>query len=140
MALTIQENHNILLSLAEGKPRALQAARQLSSEEIERAVDQLLEVFQEVEEKEKANAEHDAERFAKANQIAMAIEKAGLSLEEIEGLISAPITKGKVEAKYCIEVNGKSFKWTGRGRIPKAFAQYMDEHNLDKHELPQVSN
>lgn len=140
MALTIQDNHNILLSLAEGKPRTLQAARQLTSDELEQAVNHLLEVLQEVEEQEKLNAEQNAERIAKANEIVAALEKAGLSLSDLSEVTSVQKVKAKVEAKYCIEVQGETHEWTGRGKMPKVFAQYMEERDLTKDQLPLASN
>ena len=74
------------------------------------------------------------------------MDKMGLSAEDVRGLSSkkAPVKRGrpkksatkrkagpkkgsKVAPKYQIKVGKQTYKWTGRGRMPLVFKEYVEE-------------
>ena len=57
-----------------------------------------------------------------------------LSIAELEKLIanlnaSLAAEKAKVPPRYRLEIDGKEYLWSGRGRTPRVFREYFDAGN-----------
>ena len=65
-------------------------------------------------------------------------KEAGIGLDELKQGVE-PVARKSVKAKYVIaDSEGNEHSWSGRGRTPIAFREYMDKHNLTKEQLPTV--
>ena len=107
--------------------------------DIERVIGHLNDLLVErAEEEARQEAELEAKREA-IEAIKAAMEAAGLDVSDLGALeASAAKSKSKAKAapKYAITVNGERHEWTGRGRTPKVFADYMAANGVDKDGLP----
>ncbi|MBD5771085.1 H-NS histone family protein [Marinomonas colpomeniae] len=126
---------SLLLELAGNKAKARAAAKELNVAQLENLIAGFNNALEKAKEEEAAQAEQQALKSARAEEIATLIAKSGLTMEEI-ALLSTPkagATKGKtVEPKYRLTVNGETHEWTGRGRTPKVFQKYFDAGNSRK--------
>ncbi|MGJ8645412.1 MAG: H-NS family histone-like protein [Marinomonas colpomeniae] len=126
---------SLLLELAGNKAKARAAAKELNVAQLENLIAGFNNALEKAKEEEAAQAEQQALKSARAEEIATLIAKSGLTMEEIT-LLSTPkagATKGKtVEPKYRLTVNGETHEWTGRGRTPKVFQKYFDAGNSRK--------
>ncbi|BFM49674.1 H-NS histone family protein [Marinomonas sp. THO17] len=123
---------SLLLELAGNKAKARAAAKELSVAQLENLIAGLTNALEKAKEEEAARAAQEAEKSARAEEIANLIAKSGLTMEEVAKLTSTKVgaTKGKtVEPKYRLTVNGEVYEWTGRGRTPKVFQEYFDAGN-----------
>lgn len=123
---------SLLLELAGNKAKARAAAKELTIAQLENLIIGFNNALEKLKEEEDARQAEEAEKTARAEEIARLIAESGLTMEEISAL-SAPkasTTKGKtVEPKYRLEVNGETYEWTGRGRTPKVFQEYFNAGN-----------
>ncbi|REG82697.1 H-NS family nucleoid-associated regulatory protein [Marinomonas pollencensis] len=123
---------SLLLELASNKAKARAAAKELTVAQLENLIAGFTNALDKVREEENARLAEEAEKAARAEEIALLIAKSGLTMEEV-ALLSTPknsANKGKtVEPKYRLEVNGEVHEWTGRGRTPKVFQEYFDAGN-----------
>lgn len=107
--------------------------------ELEKVVSDLNDI---IEEKRAEEAERARILEAKAEAIKAIREQmreAGINLDELVEQVDTGARKG-VKAKYQIEdENGEKHYWSGRGRTPVLFAQYMEKHNITKDQLPTVN-
>jgi DNA-binding protein H-NS len=126
---------SLLLELAGNKAKARAAAKELNVAQLENLIAGFNNALEKAKEEEAAQAEQQALKSARAEEIATLIAKSGLTMEEI-ALLSTPkagAIKGKtVEPKYRLTVNGETHEWTGRGRTPKVFQKYFDAGNSRK--------
>lgn len=122
-----------IASIAKSKVAANRALKSLTIEQVERAIANLSVAT------ETARA-REAERAEKKKAIAVKklktmMDEMGISAADITGSDSAPAVStrkackksGKVPAKYSITVDGETHQWTGRGRTPVVFRNYVEQ-------------
>lgn len=123
---------SLLLELASNKAKARAAAKELTVAQLENLIAGFTNALEKMQEEEAVRLAEEAEKAARAEEIARLIAESGLTMEEVAQL-SAPkssANKGKtVEPKYRLEKDGKVHEWTGRGRTPKVFQEYFDAGN-----------
>jgi DNA-binding protein H-NS len=133
-----------LLRIAKSKATANRLAKSLSQAELKRAIKNLQSAAVAIQKSESAKAEKA--RTANLKKLKAMMDKMGLSAEDMRGLSSkkAPAKRGrpkktagkrkanpkkgtKVAPKYQIKVGKKTHKWTGRGRMPLVFKDYVEK-------------
>ena len=120
---------SVLAPLAKSKMKARSAAKGLSSAELKRVITNLSQVLNTEVKKEEARAA--AAKKTKIEKIRALMVEGGLSPADLKG---APAKRGrrkaakksKIAPKYRLGVGGVEHLWTGRGRPPKVFKDYMD--------------
>jgi len=123
---------SLLLELAGNKAKARAAAKELTIAQLENLIAGFNNALEKLKEEEAARQVEQAEKSARAEEIASLIAKSGLTMEEVATLVApkAGATKGKtVEPKYRLVVGGETHEWTGRGRTPEVFQEYFDAGN-----------
>jgi len=119
-----------LAPLAKSKLKARSAAKGLSVAELEKVISNLNGVLK--AEKDKAKSKQEAAKKAKIAKIKALMDESGLKPDDLKaagrgrGRGKAPRKKTKVAPKYKLVVDGKEHLWSGRGRPPKVFKDYMD--------------
>ena len=135
---------NILSAVAKSKATANRLAKALSQSELKRAIKNLQSAAVAIQKAESAKAEKA--RAANLKKLKAMMDKMGLSAEDMRGLSSkkAPAKRGrpkkaaakrkagpkkgtKVAPKYQIKVGNQTHKWTGRGRMPLVFKDYVEK-------------
>jgi DNA-binding protein H-NS len=123
-----------LAPLAKSKLKARSAAKGLSVTELEKVVANLSGVLKQEKEKEVVRAE--AAKKAKIAKIKALMDESGLKPDDLKGARGkkrgrrkAAAKGAKVPPKYRLVVDGEEHLWTGRGRPPKVFKDYMDAGN-----------
>ena len=135
---------NALHAVAKSESTANRLAKALSPAELKRAIKNLQSAAVAIEKAESAKAEKA--RAANLRKIKAMMDKMGLSAEDMRGLSlkKAPAKRGrpkktaakrkagpkkgtKVAPKYQIKVGKKTHKWTGRGRMPLVFKEYVEK-------------
>ena len=137
-------NKNTLLTIAKSKATANRLAKVLSKEELKRAIKNLQSASVAIQKAEAAKVEKA--RATNLKKLKIMMDKMGLSAEDVRGLSSkkAPAKRGrpkkttarkkagpkkgtKVAPKYQIKVGKQTHKWTGRGRMPLVFKEYVEK-------------
>lgn len=125
-----------LAPLAKSKAKLRAAARGLTIEQLEKLSANLQALIRYQRERESAKA--IALKKAKIAKIKALMAESGLSPEDLKGGgkrgrpakgVAKKATKRpkrKVAPKYRLVVDGTEHLWSGRGRPPKAFKEYMD--------------
>jgi len=123
-----------LAPLAKSKLKARSAAKGLSVSELEKVVSNLNGVLEQEKEKESVKAE--AAKKAKIAKIKALMEESGLKPDDLKGAKGKKRARrksasktGKVPPKYRLVIDGEEHLWTGRGRPPKVFKEYLDAGN-----------
>jgi DNA-binding protein H-NS len=124
-----------LAPLAKSKLKARSAAKGLSAAELEKVISNLTGVLKAEKEKEKSKAE--AAKKAKIAKIKALMDESGLKPDDLKGVgrggrkkkAARKKVKVKVAPKYRLVVDGQEYLWSGRGRPPKVFKDYMDAGN-----------
>jgi DNA-binding protein H-NS len=120
-----------LAPLAKSKLKARSAAKSLSVAELEKVIANLTGVLKSEKEKEKNKVE--AAKKAKIAKIQALMDESGLKPADLKGVgrgrKKATRKKAKVPPKYRLVVDGTEHLWSGRGRPPKVFKDYMDAGN-----------
>ena len=136
--------NKILLSAARSKATARQLARTLAPKDLARAIKNLQAAAAKIEQGEADKVARA--RAANLKKLKTMMDKMGLSAEDVRGLSSkkAPAKRGrpkktaarkkagpkkgtKVAPKYQIKVGKQTHKWTGRGRMPLVFKEYVEK-------------
>ena len=109
------------------------AARELTTEQLEEALDRLTDVVEERREADEAQADAMAEQEAKLAAAAEQIAQMGLDVDMlISALAGESKSKGKSKraprpAKYkYLDHDGAEKTWTGQGRTPSAMQEQLD--------------
>jgi DNA-binding protein H-NS len=122
-----------LAPLAKSKLKARSAAKGLSAADLEKVISNLNGVLKAEKEKEKSKVE--AAKKAKIAKIKALMDESGLKPDDLKaagrgrGRAKAARKKTKVAPKYRLIIEGKEHLWSGRGRPPKVFKDYMDAGN-----------
>ena len=134
---------NTLSTIAKSKATANRLAKALSQVELKRAIKNLQSAAVAIQKAEAAKAEKA--RAANLKKLKAMMDKMGLSAEDIRGLSlkKAPAKRGrpkktpskktinprkgkKVAPKYQIKAGKETHKWTGRGRMPIVFKEFVE--------------
>lgn len=126
-----------LAPLAKSKIKARAALKGMSVEQIESLIANLSSIL--ASEKEKEAARADAAKKAKIAKIRALMEESGLDAADLKGAtkrrgrkktaVKSAAKKRKVAPKYRLVVDGKEHLWSGRGRAPTVFKEYMEAGN-----------
>ena len=136
--------NKILLSAARSKVTASRLARTLAPEDLAAAIKNLQAAAAKIKQSETDKAARA--RAANLKKLKTMMDKMGLSAEDVRGLSSkkAPAKRGrpkkttarkkagpkkgtKVAPKYQIKVGKQAHQWTGRGRMPLVFKEYVEK-------------
>ena len=140
---------NALLGIAKSKSTANRLAKSLSVAELKKAIDHLQSALTAAQKRESARAAKKQEADLKKLKSMMA--KIGLSAADVRRLTApqpnrkaaskktvakrktGPRKGKKVAPKYQLKVGKETHKWTGRGRMPLVFKEFLDKNgSLDK--------
>ena len=121
-----------LESISRSKAAANNAVKSLTVEQIERAIANLSAAAKIVQQRDALKAQRKKEVAVK--KLKSMMNELGISADDIAGAVKAKSTKrkstdpkkgNKVAPKYQITVNGVAHQWTGRGRTPVVFKDYV---------------
>ena len=117
-----------LAPLAKSKIKVRAVVKGMSVEQIEKLIANLSSVL--MNEKKKEAARADAAKKAKIAKIKALMEESGLKPADLGGVKTrgrkkTTAKKRKVAPKYRLVVDGQEYLWSGRGRAPKVFKDYM---------------
>ena len=114
-------------------------SKDISLEDLELALEKLMTVVAERQEKAQQALEEDAERLAKLEEYRQMMEQDGIDLNELIGS-----TKPKIRAKRAprlpkyrfLDDKGHEKTWTGQGRMPATLQKVVDDgRSLDEFEI-----
>lgn len=112
--------------------------QELTVADIEKVLADLTDILEERREEESKKAAEEAAKVEAIEAIRKQMIEAGIDMTELVGQVDTGSRKS-VKAKFRIEdEEGNEHFWSGRGRTPVAFAQYMEKHGISKEELPTV--
>lgn len=123
-----------LQTIARSKAAANRALKGLDIEQVERALHNLSAAAKTLKERESLRAQRKKEVAVK--KLKSMMDELGISTEDIVASkksastakkTSGPKKGNKVSPKYQITVDGQTYKWTGRGRTPVVFKNYVDQ-------------
>lgn len=134
----------LISELAKSKAAAKRLAKSVSAAELKRAVQNLQSAITALEKLEAEKA--IKARAANLKTLKLTMDKLGLSKEDVlslvapkgtaeQGKIKKPTTrkkngplKGKkIAPKYSIKVGKETHKWSGRGRMPLVFKDFLQQ-------------
>ncbi|GAA0790619.1 H-NS family nucleoid-associated regulatory protein [Marinobacterium sediminicola] len=112
--------------------------QEMSLADIDKVIADLNDIRAEIEETAQRQAEMEQAKKQQVEEIQRLMKEAGIGLDELKQGVE-PVSRKSVKAKYVItDSEGNEHSWSGRGRTPIAFREYMDQHNLTKEELPTL--
>ena len=140
---------NALLGIAKSKSTANRLAKSLSAAELKKAIDHLQSALTAIQKRESAKAAK--KQAADLKKLKAMMAKMGLSAADVRKLTApqpkrraaskktaakrktGPRKGKKVAPKYQLKVGKETHKWTGRGRMPLVFKEFLEKHgSLDK--------
>ena len=140
---------NALLGIAKSKSTANRLAKSLSVAELKKAIDHLQSALTAIQKRESAKAAK--KQAADLKKLKAMMAKMGLSAADVRKLTAlqpkrkadskkiaakrktGPRKGKKVAPKYQLKVGKETHKWTGRGRMPLVFREFLDKNgSLDK--------
>lgn len=112
----------------------------VGADEIEKVIADLTDILEERRAEEAALLEQNRAKLEAIEAIRQKMREAGIALDELTGITeSAPKSRKEVKAKYQItDASGQTHAWTGRGRTPAVFADYMASRGITKDQLPTI--
>ena len=138
-----------LLGIAKSKSTANRLAKSLSAAELKKVIDHLQSALTTIQKREAAKAAK--KQAADLKKLKAMMAKMGLSAADVKGLMSTqpkrkaaskktaakrktgPRKGKKVAPKYQLKVGKETHKWTGRGRMPLVFREFLEKNgSLDK--------
>ena len=123
-----------LQAIARSKAAANRALKGLDIEQVERALNNLSAAAKTIKERESQRAQRKKDVAVK--KLKSMMDQLGISADDIiaekksastRKKTTGPKKGNKVAPKYQISVDGQVFKWTGRGRTPVVFKNYIDQ-------------
>ena len=138
---------NPLAAIARSKRIATKLSKELSLEELDKAIGHLQSALEVIKQQERDKAQ--ARQKAVVEKVSALLEDAGLTPSDLQGKrlknkIGASNTKPgakktgpkkgtKIAPKYQLKVKGEIHRWTGRGRMPLVFKTYVEKGgSMDK--------
>lgn len=124
-----------LLALSKSKTAAKKAANALEISELKKLIDNLQAALDAAKIRE--SAKEEKKKAAAMKKLKSMMSEMGLSAADLAKLSgNAPKKRGrkptkkkaasKVPAKYEIQANGETIRWTGRGRMPVVFRELVE--------------
>lgn len=111
----------------------------LSGSEIEKVIADLGDILEERKAEEAAMQAEQQAKMAAIDAIRETMRSAGVDLSDLMGMVEAAPKKAAVKAKYQItDAQGETHTWSGRGRTPTIFAEYMAAKGISKDQLPSA--
>lgn len=126
---------NTLKTLAQSKVAANKAVKAAGIATAEKAIGQLEAALKQAKQREAAQA--DQKRQENAKKIASMMSNLGVSVADISGLTGTKKGRGrpakkiatkkraKVAPKYRLKAGGQTHEWSGRGRTPVVFRDFV---------------
>jgi len=113
--------------------------QEMTLAEIDKVIADLNDIRAELEEAKLREEQEQQAKKQQVEEIQRLMREAGIGLEELKQGVEPVARKKAVKAKYVItDSEGNEHAWSGRGRTPVAFREYMDAHNITKEQLPTV--
>ena len=136
-----------LSAIAKSKAAANKLAKNIPLDQLESAIKNLQNAAKTIRKREQSKAA--ARRKAAIKKVTALMEDMGLSPRDLTGAgvkdkagvrKKKPVAKKtgpkkgtKVAPKYELKIKGETHRWTGRGRMPLVFKDYVEKGgNLDK--------
>ena len=136
-----------LSAIAKSKAVANKLAKNIPLDQLESAIKNLQNAAKTIRKREQSKAA--ARRKAAIKKVTALMEDMGLSPRDLTGAgvkdkagvrKKKPVAKKtgpkkgtKVAPKYELKIKGETHRWTGRGRMPLVFKEYVEKGgNLDK--------
>ena len=136
-----------LSAIAKSKAAANKLAKNIPLDQLESAIKNLQNAAKTIRKREQSKAA--ARRKAAIKKVTALMEDMGLSPRDLTGAgvkdkagvrKKKPVAKKtgpkkgtKVAPKYELKIKGETHRWTGRGRMPLVFKEYVEKGgNLDK--------
>ena len=136
-----------LSAIAKSKAAANKLAKNIPLDQLESAIKNLQNAAKTIRKREQSKAA--ARRKAAIKKVTALMEDMGLSPRDLTGAgvkdkagvrKKKPVAKKtgpkkgtKVAPKYELKIKGETHRWTGRGRLPLVFKDYVEKGgNLDK--------
>lgn len=134
---------NILLNIAKSKTTANRMSKALSASDLQKAIDHLQAALVIAKQREAKKAA--TKQTADLKKLRAMMAKLGLSPDDVRKLMATPVKrkagskttsakrktgprKGKkVAPKYQLKVGEQTHKWTGRGRMPLVFKEFVEK-------------
>jgi len=129
----MKEKASALAPFAKSKTKAKAEARRLAMPELEKLIAALKEV--QATEKSKAKKKEDQKRQANIKKAKALLAEAGLKPEDLKTTAgktkkaARKTAKRKVPPRYRLVIDGEEHLWSGRGRTPKVFQEYLAQGN-----------
>ena len=136
----------IIASLAKSKTVAKRLAKKATAPQVERAIEHLQLALQDAKKREQEKESKRKE--ASLKKLSAMVSELGLDPEDLAKLTGGTVGKKrkaaaknkrgpksgkKVAPKYQITHEGQTIQWTGRGRMPIVFREFLDQGgNLDQ--------
>ena len=139
----------MLLRIAKSKAAANRVARGLNTSDLKKAIDHLQSALVTAKKREAKKAA--TKQAADLKKLKAIMAKMGLSAADVKKLMATPpkrkagskktkakrktgVRKGqKVAPKYQLKIGKETHKWTGRGRMPLVFKEFVEAGgSLDK--------
>ncbi|MFO7550056.1 MAG: H-NS histone family protein [Haliea sp.] len=133
----MKDKNSVFSVYAKSKTKTSAEARRLSLAELEKLIANLTAAL--AAEKEKLKKKEAQDRLATIQKVNDLLAESGLKPEDLKKAprkASAKRTaatkrgkKAKVPPRYRLEIDGKEYLWSGRGRTPRVFQEYFDAGN-----------
>ena len=142
-------SNNDLLNIAKSKVAAYKLAKTLSAAELKKAIDHLQAALTDIKKREAAKAAK--KQAADLKKLKAMMAKLGITVADVRKLTATgpkrkaagkkttakrktgPRKGKKVAPKYQLKVGKELHKWTGRGRMPLVFKEFVEKNgSLDK--------
>ena len=130
----------IIASLAKSKTVAKRLARKATAPQVARAIEHLQLALQDAKKREQEKESKRKE--ANLKKLSAMVAELGLAPEDLAKITGGTVGKKrkaaaknkpgpksgkKVAPKYQITHEGKNIQWTGRGRMPIVFREFLDK-------------
>ncbi|MBA4502507.1 H-NS histone family protein [Marinobacterium marinum] len=110
----------------------------LSVADLDKVIADLNDIRAEIETEALRQAEQEQMKQQQVEEIQRLMKEAGIGLNELKQG-AEPVARKSVKAKYVIvDSEGQEHSWSGRGRTPIIFREYMEKNGLSKEQLPTV--
>ena len=136
-----------LAAIAKSKATANKLAKNMPIDQLEAAIKNLQNAVKALKKREQSKAA--ARRKAAVKKVSALMDDLGLSPSDLKGAVlktkagvrkrkpgakkTGPKKGTKVAPKYELKIKGETHRWTGRGRMPLVFKDYLEKGgNLDK--------
>ena len=133
---------NTLLSIAKSKATANRMAKALDASDLQKAINHLQAALVVAKKREAKKAA--AKQAADLNKLKVMMAKMGLSAADVKKLMTTPPKRNtagkkktnhktgprkgkKVAPKYQLKAGKETHKWTGRGRMPLVFKEFVEK-------------